>query len=155
MNVYKCKKTLIFTLLTLVFCAFSLFMRDLLVSGFNNLDAGIFKIDYIKNYGAAFSLFHTHTSFLITVSICILFAALYYILTNIKSFTKSDIFFCALLCAGIICNLSERLLDGFVTDYIRLNFIVFPIFNISDVFISIGAFALICNILFNNEQERN
>ena len=59
-----------------------------------------------------------------------------------------------MLSSGIICNLIERIVDGFVTDYIRLTFIAFPIFNLSDVYISIGAFVLICNILFNNEQSK-
>ena len=57
--------------------------------------------------------------------------------------------------AGVFCNLFERIIDGFVTDYIRLNFVTFPIFNLSDVFINIGAFLVICNILFNNEHKKS
>ena len=132
---------------------FSFCIRNILITKFNTFNFKIFQIDYIKNYGAAFSLFHTHTSFLITVSIIILLMVLYYIFSNIYKFTKSDFIFSSLLTAGIICNLAERLTDGYVTDYIRLNLVAFPIFNISDMFICIGAFMLICNILFSNEQS--
>lgn len=147
------KKTIIFIFTTFIFSMLSFCTRNILITKFNTFDFKIFQIDYIQNYGAAFSLFHTHTSFLITVSIIILLIVLYYIFSNIYKFTKSDFIFSSLLTAGIICNLAERLTDGFVTDYIRLNFVAFPIFNISDMFICIGAFMLICNILFSNEQS--
>lgn len=151
----KNTKILSFSLLTLIFAIVSFVLRNVLITNYNNFNFKLFTVDYIKNYGAAFSLFHTHTSFLIVISVSILLFALYYIYKYIYDFSKSDVFFSALLCAGIICNLSERLLDGFVTDYIRLNFVIFPIFNVSDMFISIGAFILICNILFNNEQTND
>jgi len=153
MNKVKLKKTLYFVLLTLLFIVVSVFAKEYLINNCNECDFKLFTIDHIKNYGAAFSLLHTKTSFLIIISTIILIMTLYYITTKIRNFKKTDFLFSSMLCAGIICNLSERILDGFVTDYIRLNMVAFPIFNISDVFISIGAFALICNILFNNEQE--
>lgn len=148
----KIKKSLFFILSTTIFALVSFLLRNILVSQCNNKDLFLFQIDYIKNYGAAFSLFHTHTSFLITVSIFILLVVIFYIFRNINNFSKTDFFFSSLLTAGIVCNLFERISDGFVTDYIRLNFIIFPIFNVSDMFICIGAFVLICNILFSNEQ---
>lgn len=149
----KISKILLFTVIVAFFSLLSFFLRNILVEKFNGIDLFLIKIDFIKNYGAAFSLFHTHTSFLITVSISILFILLMYIYETIERFKTPDLLFYSLLTSGIICNLTERLTDGYVTDYIRLNFIVFPIFNISDLFICIGAFALVCNILFNNEQR--
>ncbi len=153
MQLIKNKKILFFLLLTAIFSIVSFTARNILISHYNNFDFKLFTIDYIKNYGAAFSLFHTHTSLLIVLSVIILCAVLVYILKNIFNFTKFELFFSSLLTAGIICNLFERISDGFVTDYIRLNFVAFPIFNLSDLFINIGAFILICNILFSNETE--
>ncbi len=143
----------IFLFLTALFSLLSFGARVVLISNFDRANFKLFTIDYVKNYGAAFSLFHTHTDFLILLSLIIFFAVIFYIYKNILKFSKFEILFSSLLTAGILCNLTERIFDGFVTDYIRLNFIVFPIFNLSDVFINIGAFILICNILFNNEQE--
>lgn len=151
----KNKKAVYFLILTMIFSLFSFFIRDYLIFNYNNANFGLFKVDYIKNYGAAFSLLHTHTSLLIVISAFILLFAIIYILKNIAYLTKTDLFFSSLLCSGITCNLIERLIDGFVTDYIRLNLIAFPIFNMSDLFISIGAFVLICNILFNNEPKKD
>lgn len=153
MNKNKIKLLIIFVFSTLLFCCLSIFFRDLLINNFNDCDFKIFTIDYIKNYGAAFSLFHTKTNLLICISIAILLTTLFYITNNILLFSKQDFLFSAMLTSGILCNLSERIIDGYVTDYIRLNMVAFPIFNISDLFICIGAFTLICNILFSNEQK--
>ena len=147
------KRTLIFILSTIVLCLCSFSVRDFLISKYNGADFILFKIDYIKNYGAAFSILHTHTDFLILLSLLILFIVLFYIFSNLTKFSKFDFFLSSLLCSGIICNLVERLSDGFVTDYIRLNFITFPIFNVSDMFICIGAFIIICNILFSDDPN--
>lgn len=150
----KHKSLILFFVITVTFCMISFLVRDLLIENLNNHNFGLFSVDFIKNYGAAFSLLHTHTSLLIVVSSIILVYILWYIINNIAKFSSSDLFFSSLLCSGIVCNLLERLLDGFVTDYIRINFVSFPIFNMSDLFISIGAFMLICNILFNNETDK-
>ena len=151
--IYKIKKLSCFVFTTLLFCSISIIIKNVAILFFNNKNLGLFTIDYIKNYGAAFSLFNNHTMILAIISFVILFLLLIHIVKNVLSFKKSDYFFYSLLLAGIISNLSERLLDGYVTDYIRLNWFAFPIFNISDLFICIGSFILICNILFNNEQQ--
>ena len=142
----------IFIIYCVVFIFTSFAIKNFLINNYDNKDYLLVSIDYIKNYGAAFSLFNTHTNLLVIISAIILGAIIVYIAKNIKSFSKTDVFFTAMLCSGIICNMTERINDGFVTDYIRLNFITFPIFNVSDIFISFGAFMLICTILFNNEQ---
>lgn|SRR5574344_934502 len=152
-SISKNKKLYIFSALVICFSFISVFFRNIIINNFDNKDLFILTIDHLKNYGAAFSLLHTHTSFLVVISAIILLMVIVYIIKNIDSFSKQDVFFSSLLCSGIICNLFERIIDGFVTDYIRLNFVSFPIFNISDMFICIGAFALICNILFNNDND--
>ena len=149
------KKFIYFVVLTFILSTVSLVIRNFMIFNFDNLDLKLIQIEHIKNYGAAFSMLQSHTMFLIIISVIILFLTLYYIVKNLNRFTKTDFFFCSLLTSGIICNLAERINDGCVTDYIKLNFVAFPIFNISDVFICIGAFVLICNILFSNEQKNN
>ena len=44
----------------------------------------------------------------------------------------------------------ERIFFGYVRDFIKLNFVDFPVFNISDIFINIGVLGLIFIILKNN-----
>ena len=42
----------------------------------------------------------------------------------------------------------ERIVLGYVRDYIHLNFMNFPIFNVADIFITIGVIALVAILLF-------
>ena len=51
---------------------------------------------------------------------------------------------------GTIGNGLDRILKGFVIDFINLNIINFPVFNIADISINIGFFFLIYNIFKNN-----
>jgi signal peptidase II len=59
-----------------------------------------------------------------------------------------------MLISGIGCNLYERLHFGYVRDFIKLNFIDFPVFNISDIFINIGVIALIFIIIKNKYLKK-
>ena len=146
-------KFIYFLIIVVIFCAVSLLLRNFLEINFNGADLKLFSIDFMRNYGAAFSILSTHTHLLIAISVTVLLSVLLYIYRNLSEFSHSDLFFSALLSAGIICNLTERLLDGYVTDYISLNFVIFPIFNISDIYITVGSFFLICNILFSNGKS--
>ena len=51
------------------------------------------------------------------------------------------------LLAGSLGNGIDRVLNGYVVDFINLNFINFPVFNIADISINIG-FILILFSLF-------
>jgi signal peptidase II len=128
----------------------ALFSSKLIV---DNLTSGhqysnfLFNLHYLKNSGAAFSLFQNAREFLIIVSIVattLLFGFVHY---NIRSIHYISISFIALLCAGIMSNCHERIVFGYVRDYIQLNHINFPIFNLADIFITIGVIALVVIML--------
>ena len=60
-----------------------------------------------------------------------------------------------MLLAGISCNMAERISFGYVRDFFKLNFIDFPVFNISDIFINIGVIAVIIIIIKNKYLKNN
>ena len=105
----------------------------------------IFKINYIENYGAAFNLFYGNTLFLSLVSIfsSIILTYLIFYKRDIKEFDKVGL---SLILAGTIGNGIDRVIKGFVVDFINLHFINFPVFNIADVSINIGFFLLLISI---------
>ena len=146
-------KFCLYTFLTFILVALSFLLRNYLALNCDNRNFLFVNIDFVKNTGAAFSLFQTHTHILIIISVVVLAAVVVYVAKHLKSLDNSTIILLSLFSAGILGNLLERILDGFVTDYIRLTFVDFPIFNLSDMFINIAAFLIICNILFNNEKR--
>lgn len=151
----KLQNFLVYVSVTLALVLFSFFLRNFLQMYCNKQNFFFFDIDFVKNTGAAFSLFQTHTDILIVLSVFILTMVVFYVIKHLNSLKLSSLILLSLFSAGIIGNLAERIADGFVTDYIRLTFVDFPIFNISDVFINTAAFLIICNIIFNNDKQQN
>ncbi len=107
----------------------------------------VLEFYYVRNTGAAFSILTDKTLFLCLISIVILGALFFYFKKHIKELNALEINGFCFLIAGIFSNLTERLFDGFVTDYFRLLFVNFPIFNLADVFINIGAILLIIALI--------
>ena len=76
-------------------------------------------------------------------------ALLYYIINRIDRISMFIIFWTSILIAGISCNMYERITLGYVNDFFKLNFIDFPVFNISDIFINLSVFAIVIIIVSN------
>ena len=142
----------LFFILCFIFWLFlALFSSKLIV---DNLTSGhhysnaLFNLHYLKNTGAAFSLLQNARELLIIVSIVATTLLCLYVHNNIRGIHLISVSFISLLCAGIMSNCHERIVLGFVRDYIQLNFINFPIFNVADIFITIGVIALVGILLF-------
>ena len=57
------------------------------------------------------------------------------------------------MASGTISNLADRLLHGFVLDYISVDLFHFPIFNLADVFISLSTIVLVYLFLFKYKEN--
>ena len=110
----------------------------------------LFRLDYIKNYGAAFNIFNGNRIFLSCISIVFSLFLTYLILRK-NSSNLYDILSYSFLLGGTIGNGIDRILKGFVIDFINLNIINFPVFNIADISINIGFIILFYSILKNKK----
>lgn len=112
-----------------------------------------FSIYYIKNKGAAFSIMGNQTILLILISIiCLLFLKNY--IKTIKTPSKLTIVSLGIIIGGILGNLFDRLFYKEVIDYLSFNFFEysFPVFNLADIGITVGAVLLIITLLL---EEKN
>ena len=116
---------------------------------FINKDFLLFKLDFVKNYGAAFNIFSGNRIFLSCISI-IFSILLTYLILRKNSLNSIDLYSYSFILGGTIGNGMDRILRGFVIDFINLNFINFPVFNIADISINIGFIFLLYNIFKNN-----
>ena len=116
---------------------------------FINKDFLLFKLDFVKNYGAAFNIFSGSRIFLslISIIISIFLISLIFRKNNLNSF---DLYAYSFILGGTIGNGIDRIFKGFVVDFINLNIINFPVFNIADISINIGFIILLYNIFKNN-----
>lgn len=100
-------------------------------------------ITHVHNTGAAFSILSNNVPLLIGISLIALLLIYYYILKKIP-FTKLNILIYSLLLGGIIGNLIDRIIHGYVIDYISVKIFNynFPVFNLADIGIVISVFLL-------------
>ena len=110
-----------------------------------NKDLFIFSINFVRNYGAAFNIFEGSRFFLSFISIISTIILSYFIfISETKLINKYGLSF---ILAGTIGNGIDRILNGYVIDFIEVKIIDFPVFNIADIVINIGALILIISYL--------
>lgn len=115
----------------------------LIVNESINVIKNFFYITYVKNTGAAWSILSGKQLFLIIFSIIVVLMLIIYLIKK-REYNKFEIVGYSLLLAGAIGNLIDRVVYGYVIDY--LDFYIFnydfPIFNIADCCIVIGIMLL-------------
>ena len=111
---------------------------------FLNKNIFIFSINYLRNYGAAFNLFEGNRIFLSSISILSSLILIFFIFFK-SSLNLSNRYGLSLILAGSLGNGIDRIIKGYVIDFINFKLFDFPIFNIADIAINIGCFILIFN----------
>ena len=127
-----------------------------------NFSPEIFKSAYLNiiliwNDGIAFGLFSLKESFyynLITSLIVIIILILFYLIYISKNFKK---FSYILVTGGALGNVFDRIFYKSVPDFFDLHFNGFHwfIFNIADIFITIGVICLIYDEIFIEKKEND
>ena len=115
---------------------------------FINKDFLLFKLDFVKNYGAAFNIFSGSRIFLSLISILFSILLIYLIFRK-NTLNPFDLYSYSFILGGTIGNGIDRIYKGFVIDFINLNYINFPVFNIADISINIGFIFLLYSIFKN------
>ena len=107
----------------------------------------IFSLTYVENRGAAFGILQNSRWVFICATIIILAVLIIY---KIKSRPQGKIINTSLclLISGAIGNLIDRIFRGFVVDMLEVTFIEYPVFNVADCFVVVGAILLGIYIMF-------
>ena len=112
----------------------------------------ILDLTYVRNTGAAFSIFSSHTW-----ALALLSAVASVVLTALLVRTKSAPFLwkfsLSLIITGAVGNLIDRAFLGFVTDMFRTLFMDFAIFNVADICITVGGVLCAVYVLFFTEKK--
>ena len=113
----------------------------------------VMDLAYVRNTGAAFSIFSTHTWLLTLISLVgsIFLAALLR-----KNFFPGALgkLSLSLVLAGAVGNLIDRALLGYVTDMFQTTFIQFAVFNVADICVVVGGFLLVFYVLFLWDKDK-
>lgn len=125
----------------------------LMDKGSISLIPNIMEFYYTENDGAAFSSFSGQRALLVILPIIMMVVLLVLLhKTKKKPFVmKATVM---MIIAGGIGNLIDRILYGYVVDFISFPFLRFPIFNVADVFVSVGGFILVIYLIFFDKEEK-
>ena len=108
---------------------------------------GFIQLNYAENTGAAFGSFSGYTWILSVFTLVVIVAGLVYILRGKVKFGVEYVCI-ALILAGGLGNLIDRISRGFVVDYIEPLFIDFAIFNFADILVTCSAVMLIIWMIY-------
>lgn len=111
-----------------------------------------FRITYVRNMGAAFSMLSGQRVLLIAIPVLVVAGALWYF-HHYKD--KHWIFYTAwsMIIAGGIGNLIDRIAFGWVTD--MLDFSIFPpVFNVADIGVTVGCALFVFYTLMEERLQK-
>lgn len=107
---------------------------------------GFMDFVFVKNYGASFGILNGQTTLLtvfVSIALVLLLFAWIYMREQSVATRLSMVF----LLVGGVGNLVDRIMLGYVRDFLHFTFFEFPVFNVADVFVVIGAFLLAISLI--------
>lgn len=179
---HKSKKCIILSVLTAILLIIgdqiTKLLAELLLKGQEafSIIPGVFELHYLQNTSAAFgvdpvsilqNIFHFQYFidnpdaflmwkmgfFTVFTLIVILLMFLLFLRIPEKKRLKWIDFMLILLIAGAIGNLIDRITHQYVTDFFYFKLINFPIFNVADIYVTVGVFLLIVLGIFYYKEE--
>ena len=110
---------------------------------------GVFELRYVENRGAAFGMMQGGRVLFFILTAVVLVGILYIlkILPSTKRFLPLALTL-SLLFYGAVGNLVDRVLNGYVVDFLYFSLIDFPVFNVADIYVTVSAFLLLFLFFF-------
>lgn len=134
------------------------------ITAINNLKDGnsvkvigdFLNLTYVENYGAGFGILQNARWLFIVVTIAVVISMIYFAISNKNDLMlKISIY---ILIGGAIGNLIDRIFRGYVVDFIDIRFgklYDFPVFNIADIAVVVGAILLAVSIFKQEKEKKN
>ncbi len=126
--------------------------RDLQPLGEMSFIDGFIGWQYVRNTGAAFGMFSSNTDLL---SIFTGIALAVGLIALLSGKIKQRLYqVCAvMIISGGLGNLIDRVLRGYVVDYIEVQFVNFAVFNFADILVTCGTFLLMGYTIYDAVKE--
>ncbi|HMM31963.1 MAG TPA: signal peptidase II [Clostridia bacterium] len=109
---------------------------------------GVFHLTYVENRGAAFGMLQNARWFFIAITIVACCAIVYWLCKNHKKLHTLMRVSLALILAGALGNLIDRIFLTYVRDMFYFVLVNFAVFNVADSAVTVGTALLILDVLF-------
>ena len=115
---------------------------------------GVLDLFYLENRGAAFGILQNRQWIFILFSICMAAGCVWYARRLPKTPRMLPMRVCLfVLLSGAVGNMIDRVLHGYVIDFIYISLIRFPVFNAADIYVSVSVTVLVLLVLFFYREE--
>ena len=108
---------------------------------------GLIRFYHTRNTGAAFSMFSDNRGVFMVFSVIARMIMTYLLVKFHGRHWLLSVSLAAVLGGGI-GNMIDRVLSGYVVDFLDFQFMKFAVFNVADIFVTCGSVALAVYILF-------
>lgn len=109
-------------------------------NGSFSLIPGVFQLYYLQNRGAAFGVLSGRQWFFVIIALVMMAFAVYaYFCLPEASHYHLLRAVCLLIAAGAFGNMLDRIFRHYVVDFLYFSLIDFPVFNVADCYVCIGA----------------
>ena len=115
-------------------------------------------LTYVRNTGAAWSIFNSHPEVMrwVFVALVFVFLGIVFFLLRKGAIRKPFEIWCiAAIAGGAVGNAFDRILVGSVCDMIETEFVNFPVFNVADSFITVGVLLLAVYVIFFDREKKD
>ena len=113
--------------------------------------SGVLNITYVENRGVAFGMFTDMRWIFVALTALMIFAIIFYMFKK-RPDGKFFYIVAGLIIGGGLGNLYDRIVNGYVIDYISLSFFP-PVCNFADYCITVGVILLIFYVLFKPSRK--
>ena len=121
-------------------------IKEIPLGGMRRFIPKVVSLTYLKNSGAAFSMLENQQWFFTIITLIAMGAAFVYLYRHIKG-SIWLLLGLTLIISGGIGNFIDRLRQGFVVDMFHLDFMNFAIFNVADIYLTVGVGLLLIYLL--------
>lgn len=110
---------------------------------------GLARLYGIRNTGVSFGLMAGQPELVTLMTMALILLAALFLRRHPLGMASA--LGAGLMLGGALGNLADRLIYGAVVDYVKLTFIDFPVFNLADACIILGAALLVIGALLDQE----
>lgn len=117
---------------------------------------GFLDFTFVENRGAAFGILSGQRIFFIILTVVVVIGIVYsfYKLPKTREYNLLR-YGLLLVLSGAIGNVIDRALRGYVVDFLEVTFIKWPVFNMADIYVVVGAcFILFLSLFVIKEDEK-
>lgn len=116
-----------------------------------NVIGEFFRLSYLENTGAAFGMLENHRWIFISITIlgCLALIIFMFVYKHHNFFSYAAI---TLIVAGGVGNLIDRIINGYVVDFLSFNFFRYT-FNFADCCVTVGAVCVIIAFIISEKES--